>query len=243
MLEGWYRERNQQLERSLAATINNGRFVTERNVFKIFWRTIAFFFMTLYPYGRRKIRLGQRKDGLVRYEYAEGLPFLPEHDGGLCLPQIYCKTMSGKAKEIKFTDDVIFSTKSDKLFRLVIYLQQVEELVEAEGAVSNIYACSRGHILLEDTKVLVEQEITSLPTTSVLDAGSIFQLATAREFSESSLCKNRPEPRFYDPIYMKKALKGKKFVIIRPDRFIFAACDSKEDLEDAASRAAELLDM
>lgn len=45
------------------------------------------------------------------------------------------------------------------------------------------------------------------------------------EFAGSSLCFGRPEPEYYDPLYLSWALKGNMFVLIRPDHFINSQID------------------
>lgn len=105
VLAAWYQERKQQLEKSLASTIENGKFVCEAHFGKILVRDWYLWLVQLVPSWKRHLQLGQRKDGLIRYVHSEGMPFLPELNGGLNLPQIFCKDMNGK---VFFTDDVIF---------------------------------------------------------------------------------------------------------------------------------------
>lgn len=53
---------------------------------------------------------------------------------------------------------------------------------------------------------------------------------------QSPLCLNRPEPRGYNEDLLWDSLSGKKYVILRADRFVFAACDSGDELKNVASR-------
>jgi 2-polyprenyl-6-methoxyphenol hydroxylase-like FAD-dependent oxidoreductase len=86
----WYEERKQQLERSLAATVRNGEYVTEGNWLKILIRNTMLWVVQLIPAWKRQLQMGQRADGMIRYKHAPGLTFLPEFGGGVCLPQVYC---------------------------------------------------------------------------------------------------------------------------------------------------------
>ena len=59
----------------------------------------------------------------------------------------------------------------------------------------------------------------------------VFRLATAEEFAaDEIMCKARPAPQYYDMYQLKKDLHGKRFVIVRPDRFVYAACDTAAQL-------------
>ena len=231
----WYLERKQQLEKSLATTIENGRFVTESNPIKIFLRTCYLFFLRLIPSWRRQLRLGRRKEGMVRYRHAPGCPFMPEYNGGLCLPQVYCKAMFPLPEglgEIFFTDDVIFGGHKTGLFQLLVYLRDLNEVALAREIISDVEDISRGEITAGDVTFLVEDlaDIDDDAEVTEQDMTSVFRLATAQEFAASALCHERPKPRFYDPYCLGKALDRNSFVIVRPDRFVFAACNTRHDL-------------
>ena len=40
---------------------------------------------------------------------------------------------------------------------------------------------------------------------------------------------------------MMKAAKGRKFVVLRPDRFIFATCRTRKELDEVAERIRHLV--
>ncbi|KAL4920207.1 hypothetical protein BDW62DRAFT_216159 [Aspergillus aurantiobrunneus] len=237
VLESWYLERKQQLEKSLATTIEKVRFVTETNPLKIFLRSCNLFIMNLVPSWRRQLRLGRRKEGMIRYQFSPGMPFIPNLNGGLCLPQVYCKYISGT---VFFTDDIIFNPSKKGLFQLLVYLETPSEIGPAKETISAIEGFSMGDIHIKEATYIVEDRNWSL------DAGdegldSVYQLASAEEFARSPLCEGRSEPHYYDMYYLGKALGGSKYVIVRPDRFIFAACSSREELVRAVREAAGYL--
>ncbi|KAJ5564452.1 hypothetical protein N7513_000694 [Penicillium frequentans] len=238
VLSAWYVERKQQLERSLAATIANGKFVSESDPLKVLWRTVYFWFVHMVPSWRDDLRRGQRKDGMVRYEHtSDKLPFLPEYNGGVCLPQVYCKAVGDPHGDVFFTDDVIFGPQKRGLFQLMVYLKDVNELPTAQKEIMDIDDHSNGEIRATDATFLIED-----PSSQLSDAAhNVFRLATGGEFEKSPLCERRPAPRFYDPGCLAKELKGGKFVILRPDRFVFAACSSKEELWDVTRSATMYL--
>lgn len=193
--------------------------------------------MQLVPSWRHELRLGRRKEGLVRYRHSEGMPFLPEFNGGLCFPQVYCKAVANEGKQIYFTDDVIFSQRKKGLFQLLIVAKDIKEAFSAGESMANIGEISNGEMTPDETTLLVED----INCGTDDNPGDIMRIATEEEFSNSPLCEKRPIPEFYDPFIIGKVLKGAKFIILRPDRFIFAACETHSDLESAVRRATSYI--
>ncbi|KAJ5679746.1 hypothetical protein N7462_007990 [Penicillium macrosclerotiorum] len=238
VLTAWYEERKQQLEKSLASTIENGRFVTEGNPLKIRMRDIYLWLIQLVPSWRHELSLGRRKEGMVQYEHSLGLPFLPDYNGGLCLPQLYCKPVGNPEGDVLFTDDVIFASKKKGLLQLLVYVQKLGDVSPAQIAVADICDMSQGELYPEEATFLVE-DLTCMSDTLM---PNVFRIASDEEFSQSRLCEGRPKPKFYDPMYMRRELKGMRFVLVRPDRFIFAACNTDQDLRHVVSSAVSFLE-
>ncbi|KAL2825362.1 hypothetical protein BDW59DRAFT_161839 [Aspergillus cavernicola] len=239
VLEAWYQERKQQLEKSLASTIENGKFVTEANPFKIFLRSCYLFLINLVPKWRHELQLGRRKEGMVRYQHRPGMPFIPDLNGGLCLPQVYCRSV-GQDKGVSFTDDVMFSASKKGLFQVLVYLEHWSELGSARETVASMKAVAGGEIYVDEATYII-QDMEDRPGGETENSAPVYQLASADEFAASPLCEGRPEPQHYDLYYLAKALRGAKYVIVRPDRFIFAACATRAELERAITAAVEYL--
>ncbi|KAJ5627614.1 hypothetical protein N7490_009842 [Penicillium lividum] len=233
VLSGWYIERKQQLERSLASTIENGKFVTESNPIKIFLRDWSLFFMHFVPSWRRNLRLGRRREGLVQYQYTPGLPFDPSHKGGICLPQVYLKHADG-SKGVFFSDDIIFGEGKKGIFQLLVYLDSQDGLAAAQEATSWVIHSAEITYLIGNIRIDAEAVAKSGPR-------SIYCLASAEEFAGSPLCLGRPRPEYYDPLWLARALEGNKFALIRPDRFVYAACNEVSELRNVVSEAVEYL--
>ncbi|PYH95482.1 monooxygenase [Aspergillus ellipticus CBS 707.79] len=225
ILEAWYQERKQQLELSLATTVENGRMVCETHPIRIFLRDWYIWIIQLLPSWKRQAQHGRRKNALVRYRYSTGMPFIPDLNGGLYLPQVYCRAMDNK---ILFTDDAIFSSNTKAIFRLFVYLHDSSELVPAKAALEGIDKWSRGEFCQDDIPILIERFITKNPANSK----NVFHIASAQEFAQSSLCNNRPKPLDYDPYLLRDKLQG-RFIIVRPDRFIFASCKDTREMKRA----------
>ncbi|PYI01487.1 monooxygenase [Aspergillus sclerotiicarbonarius CBS 121057] len=234
VLKSWYEERKQQLALSLATTVSNGRMVCETHSLKIFLRDWYVWFIQLIPSWRRQLQHGRRKDALVRYKHSDGMPFIPELNGGLYLPQVYCRTMED---EILFTDDAIYGPYRS-LFRLFVYLKDTSELPSINDTLQDIETWSRGEFSPSTVPIIVENTTTdpSNPTNPT----NVFQIATAEEFSNSPLCNNRPKPLVYDPLLLRNKIQG-KYVIVRMDRFIYASCANEKQLKRAVQSMLDYL--
>lgn len=168
---------------------------------------------------------------------------MPDMKGGVYFPQTYCANLS-KGNRIHFTDDVIFDqNQRNRLFRVVVLLNRLDEMSDA---VRDLYAVEgiSQDLALDGTTFFVPKESISDFTVdeSISDGfgGRLFRSATAEEFGQSELCRNRPFPRGYNELLMWQASKGMRYVILRPDRFVFAMCQSKLELEQAAKRLGEV---
>ncbi|KAE8156377.1 hypothetical protein BDV40DRAFT_281295 [Aspergillus tamarii] len=233
VLTAWYDERKQQLEKSLATTIANGKFVCEANFGKILIRDWYLWLLQLFPSWKRRLQLGRRKDGLIRYVHSEGMPFMPELNGGLSLPQVFCKDMTGK---VFFTDDVIFRCKQKSIFRLFVYLLNDEELPLTWTVLRAVEELSQGGFATNQVPFVIEN-ITK-PGTE--DNRNLFQIASAEEFARSPLCRGRPEPTYYEPFLIRTEVRA-KYIIVRPDRVVFAACEDEQSLKTAIRCMKDIL--
>lgn len=251
----WQLERNQLVLRSLGFTVRNGELLLEKNPVKIFIRDWMLWFMRLIP----SLRFKQENPTAEKtaYEYVEGMAFLPEMHGGVLLPQVYCRAMDvgkdvgGKAAAaapVAFTDDFIFGPGKRGLFQLVVLLDCVEDISDARIALSRleISTSSEGYVLPGDVTYIIHDisaaSVTPLSNLETKDGHErVVRVASGDEFAASPLCKGRPEPVRYDAYRLRNELGGKRFVILRPDRFVFAACKDSGELESALGKIGEVL--
>ncbi|CAG9942525.1 unnamed protein product [Clonostachys rosea f. rosea IK726] len=246
LLEGWYTERKQQLDRSLASTVENGSYVTEGNWLKIFVRDWYLWLIQLVPSWKHQLEQGNRRDGMVRYSYQpnKGMAFLAHLGGGINFPQVYCTKLSrnNAADPIQFTDDIIFEKKKKGLFQLVVLLKSADEVADAQEILRSRDANSPGLLRIDEATFIINTTRT-YSNQDFRDKTVLHRLATGGEFAaDTSLCKGRPKPQYYDPYRMSREVSGKPFVILRPDRFVFAACSTKAELSEALA-ALDLLSM
>jgi hypothetical protein len=140
---------------------------------------------------------------------------------------------------IFFTDDVIYAPGKQGLFQLVIFLDSTAELsitlrqlqsLDIDGLSNNLVKQSECVTIIYDLMAtLPESQQKELEQHQ----SQIIRTASGAEFAASMLCKDRPEPRYYEPYRIRHEVRGRKFVIVRPDRFVFAACTNIEELGSA----------
>jgi hypothetical protein len=240
LLTSWYEERKQQLDKSLETTVRNENIVNGgKNVVQNLIRNWTLWLLQLIPYWKHRLELGPRADGPMRYSHLTGMPFIPKLDGGYSFPQTYCRALP-EGSQLKFTDDVIFASSKNKIFQIVVLLSGLDQMKHALDDLDGIGRTTDRLSTEEATffiprKTLLRSANNELPQ---VHADRAFRTATASEFAESNLCLGRPRPRDYNEVLMWQSVGGKRFVILRPDRFIFAACNTAVELEQAARSLA-----
>lgn len=161
---------------------------------------------------------------------------MPEMSGGVCFPQTYCMALQ-KDAAVQFTDDVIYEGKIS-MFQIVVLLNNVEEL---DSAMHDLKALGEGNELLSPRDATFFVPRTSCkPGIDYASHRSVYRTATGDEFACSILCDSRPIPRGYDETLMWKSVNRKRYVVLRPDRFVFAVCNTKAELGKAATRLDQL---
>ncbi|KAJ5593870.1 monooxygenase [Penicillium hispanicum] len=233
LFRGWYLERKQQLDKSLATTVRNGEMVNAKSLVHIFIRNWGLWLLQLVPSWKHWLELGPRGDGPAQYTHSPEMPFLPELGGGLCFPQTYCIAVSQKG-EVQFTDDAIFANKA-KMFQLVVLLNDLGEVETARDDLKDIHPSS---LLSPDEATFFIPRTRCQGDDTVHPGRSVFRTATGDEFARSRLCTGRPIPQGYNETLMWQSVGGKRYVILRLDRFVFAAC-RKAELKQAATQLTE----
>ena len=249
LFAGWAAERKQQLERSLAATIVNGDFCCEPSRVKQLLRNWYLWAVQLVPSRKHRLQLGGRVDGMAKYDWSIGMPFLPQYEGGKSFPQVFSAPIDGPAPAIPtFTDDTIFGPEKKGIFQIVALLDSVDQLHNVRGDLAHIKT-SDSLSFLDPTEatLILHGEIPAVPQTSPLlgpesARGNTIRVLSAEEYTAAGVTESalkigfpRPPPLFYDPSRIRKDLGfDKVYVIVRWDRFVFAACRDRSELQKAA---------
>lgn len=230
LLRGWYLERKQQLEQSLAATIRNGEFVTNGNFFRAFVRDWALWTLSLAPSWRRRVDKAGRV--AARYKHQDGLPFIPENGGGVNLPQVYARPLDTAADGVTFTDDLVFGGQKKGIVQLLVLVECAEQVDQAIEEVKSVAELFGGLIREGEATLLVTDLAATFDQVRSRTGWTIARVASGKEFAqEEKLCANRPVPMHYNAQQIQETLRAKaKFVLVRADRFTYAACVDVEEL-------------
>lgn len=242
LFESGFTERKQQLEKSLAATIVNGNFCNERNTVKILLRNCYLWVLQLIPSWRHWMELGQRQEGLTRYSWAPGMPFLPDYQGGKGFPQVYCVPHDAPAgTKPVFTDDVIFSKDKQALFQLVVLLPSAKALSTATAELADFAEKYDGELRWNEATFIIDGAGKNVDNIAEqkLSMDNVYRIYYAEEHAKKS-SQGPPYMMRYDGARMRKDVKS-KFVIVRPDRFVFAECNTTQELVKASRALDEIL--
>ena len=158
-------ERKQQLERSLAATIANGDYCNESSLIKIFVRKWVLWAMQLIPVWKRHLELGPRAQGMTKYDWTLGMPFLSQFGGGKSFPQVFCAPIDEPAPPIPmFTDDAVFKAGKKGCFQIVALLNSLQQLPVVMENVKSITPLVGDGVILDtaETTYLVHDQIGSV---------------------------------------------------------------------------------
>ena len=243
VLRAWYTERKQQLEASLAATVRNGALVTNASPWQAWMRDWTLWVLQLSPQVKRYLEKGPRVHGMTRYRPMPGLPFVAKLGGGLNIPQVYVRDLvSGR---VTFSDDLLFASSKKGLFQLLVLADKSEEVWTAQQEVQGLSQRTDGRIREHEATILIHDlNANAKAAPSDLPPGvRIARIASGEEFAaDPVLCRNRPPPKFYNPFRIRKDIGPRvRFVVLRPDRFVYAACLSKEELWAAVGMLKDLL--
>jgi hypothetical protein len=167
------------------------------------------------------------------------MPFIPENGGGKVFPQVFCKPYGAGATTPVFTDDVIFSKGKTGLFQLVVLLANVTQINEAVEDLAALEEKGQIELKVDEATFLVDDgshlvDDRDKQGSTVENIHTIIRSKT----SDSSVWNGLPDPIGYDGSRMRREVKG-KYVIVRPDRFIYAACRSRAELVNASNVLAK----
>lgn len=230
----WWKERKQQLSKSLKSTVRNGEYVTKMGGIVSWMYEWRYWASQLTPSYRCYLEHGARNITMTKYNYEPGFWFIDSDYCGTLFPQVYCIRLNGSS-QVGFTDDIIFG-KGRNLFQLVVLVSDGSEIDSIHNNLPDVEALSKGEIAKSEITYLVLDLNCNLVTTH-----NAARIASAQEFSNSKLCKNRPEPAYYDPHRIQKEMGNNRYVIIRHDKFTFAVCNDSNQLQYSLTSLANLL--
>ncbi|KAF2486450.1 monooxygenase [Neohortaea acidophila] len=243
VLQTWYEERKQQLTHSIAVTVQNGEFFNNKSILHTVMRDWVLWSMQKVPFLREKIQGGNRV--LPRYRHEPGFIFRPELGGGVLLPQVYCRRIDGRGSEkVEFTDDLFFSQSNTGLLQWIVLLDTVQELALAREDICAVIK-SNHDLVREDQAVYLVHYIKAVGVAAndLMQDCIVARIASAAEFeADPVVSKCSPTTRNYDPMQIKKSLRPRaRYLLVRRDRYVYAACVDREELRRAVVSLPEAL--
>jgi len=198
LFRGWYVERKQQLERSLAATIESGKFCNEPSYVKAYFRDWYLWAVQLVPSWRHNLQLGARREGLPKYDWQEGLPFLPDSGGRKSFPQVFSAKIDEPAAPIpEFTDDTIFRKDKKGIFQIVAILDSELEIRSTIASLENLDVSASNAIIIEpkEATIIFHSKGESMPyDKSLIPSGhTIIDVVRVVDASEYTAAGQTPE--------------------------------------------------
>jgi hypothetical protein len=163
-------------------------FVRKAILWKLFFLELALRIIQIARTWKRWVELRPHRSGLVRYQWQDGLPFCPNHGGGVGLPQVYCFPidLSLSDAEVIFSDDVIFRQSKEGMFQFIVLLKSLPELNEASLALPNVDKICGKYVLAKEATFIVQSTeaqntIVLVPTFSGLQLlQNLFPVLSAR---------------------------------------------------------------
>jgi hypothetical protein len=104
-------------------------------------------------------------------------------------------------------------------------------MVEGPGA----QMVEEATFILHDLHLLVSELVST-------DKSIVARVASAAEFNSSPLCDGHVPAREYNPDLLKSRYLVKRYIVVGPDRFLFAACRDIAELSKPFEAVNELLD-
>jgi len=197
---------------------------------------------------------------MIKYDYRPGMPFLKEFEGGRMLPQVFCAPVGELAPPMPmFTDDIIFAKEKRCLFQLVVLLTSLAEISVLKADLVNVDNLSEGELSADEATFILHDfshlskpagDSHTLAPSALTPAMSryITRVITGGEYEgatwyHSDYAIHRPPPLYYNHERLRNDIgRDQVFVILRPDRFVFAACRDRAELEKAAGLMRDVLE-
>jgi hypothetical protein len=155
-------------------------------------------------------------------------------------PPVLCTPVMERGDIIpRFTDDVIFDSKKRGLFQLVVLLDNSEDVEGAQEELNSARETQTEESRLEEATYIITQPSANKVISDKWSLGeNIARIFFQNEFTPDLLSRYSTM-KGYDGNLLRKEVKG-KYVLLRPDRFIFADCGGFEELVKASKRLGEV---
>jgi hypothetical protein len=119
----------------------------------------------------------------------------------------------------------------------VVLVDRGDEVGLAVSALAGLSQLSQGLMQDDEATIFVHGLTAELPA----DAKVEVDCGRTRICSRSETLHEQTSPRYYDAYRMKHEVHGQKFVVVRPDRFVYAACSNTDELQRTAKSMPQAL--
>lgn len=173
------------------------------------------------------------------------MPFLPQYGGGSSFPQVFAAPLNEPAPSTPaFTDDAIFANGKRGIFQIAVLLETAMQINVAQRELAEVISRNQTIIDTAETTYIIHSHLPVLvaaqrvPHTSN-DSKNIVRVIDADEYINAGLINapssnRRPNPLYYDPNRIRRDLgKQIRYVVVRWDRIVFAACRDTQQLQQA----------
>ena len=233
MFDAWESERKAQIKQALNLTMERGAMFEISNPLKVFWRDWMLWILQRTPVIKDKMHESGKQP--PRYHYSDGMPFFPDLQGGVTFSQVYLRTSDGT---VMLSDDMVFRLDKRSLLQLVVL---AESLGEAERAAEDLGKLKVADEIVQEASYIVQDmrvETADLKANGL----DVARVASAKEFNNSPLREGRMPPEGYKPHIWKSQHAGRRYVVVRPDRFVFAACRDLSELSMVLKAVEKVLE-
>lgn len=233
VFDTWESERRSQIKQALDATMERGALFDEASPLKILWRDWMLWILQRTPIV--KDQMHESGKVLPKYDYSEGMAFFPYSQGGMMFSQVYLRTAEGT---VLFSDDMIFSLGKRSLFQLVVLASSSSEVQELAEELRRVRVAKQ---MVEEASYVV-QDLNVEPTKLEKKGLKVARIASADEFNWSRLSEGRMPVLGYDPHLWRSQHAGRRYIVVRPDSFVFAACKDVMELANALRAVERIMD-
>ena len=232
MFDTWESERRTQIKQALDMTMDRGALFDVSNPLKVLGRDWMLWILQRTPIIKNLMHESGKV--LPKYDYSEGMAFFPHSQGGMMFSQVYLRTAEDT---LLFSDDMIFTLGKRSLFQLVVLASSSSEIQELAEELRRVRVAEQ---MIEEASYIV-QDLNVESTKMEMKGLKVARIASADEFKKSPLSDGSVSVLGYNPHLWRSQHPGRRYIVLRPDRFVFAACKDVMELADALRAVARIM--
>ena len=233
VFDTWESERRSQIGQALNATMERGALFDEAHPLRILWRDWMLWILQHTPIIKDKMYESGKV--IPKYDYSAGMAFFPDSQGGMMFSQVYLRTAEGT---VLFSDDMIFSLEKRSLFQLVVLASSSSEIEELAEELRRVRVAEQ---MVKEALYAV-QDLNVAPAKLEKKRLRAARIASVDEFNGSPLSERRKPVLGYDPQVWRSQHAGRRYIVVRPDRFVFAACKNALELANALMAVERIME-